>query len=129
MLHDWPPPHALPQIPQLALSAEVSMQDPLQHVSPFGQTFPHVPQLLVLVWRFWQVPPQFVVPPAQLPHDPLMQDTPEAQVPPHAPQLFGSVLVSTHALPQSVRPDAQWHCVPLFLQQAPLLQVWQGDEL
>jgi hypothetical protein len=72
------PLHWLPQLPQLALSDDVSTQTPLQLVSPSG----HV-------------------------QTPFSQDLPPVQVTPQPPQLLLSVLTSMHALPQHVCPSSK----------------------
>jgi hypothetical protein len=74
--------HALPQVPQFALSVAVLVQ-----LCPAS-------------------PPQRVLPPGQLPaHAPLTHASVPVQVLPQAPQLLGSVFVVTHDEPQSVCPE------------------------
>jgi hypothetical protein len=53
-------PQSLPQLPQLSASFCVSMHDPVQQLSPLPHARPQVPQWLVLVFVFTQVPPQQV---------------------------------------------------------------------
>jgi hypothetical protein len=76
----------LPHPPQLRGSVSVSVQFPLQLVSPPPQTHAPFVQHALL---------QFVVPPVQLVvHTPCEQTWPDAHTVPQPPQLFGSLCES-----------------------------------
>jgi hypothetical protein len=68
----------VPQAPQLAGSAEVSMQEPLQFWVPGGHE-----------------------------QAPLMQTSPDGQACPQLPQFAGSCTVSTQAVPHFTVPGGQ----------------------
>jgi hypothetical protein len=124
-----PPPHAFPQVPQLAPSVLVSLQLPPQQVVPPVHALPHDPQfalsfevstqtLLHAVWLPLQ-------PTVHLPATQLQVLFPPWQTLPHDPQFFASVWVSTQALVQtSPFGHAHWplvHVAPVahLLPQLP----------
>jgi hypothetical protein len=74
LVQTWPGEHWL---------FEVQMQTPLAQLWPFGQTFPHVPQLLGSVWVLVQTPLQAVWPVGHIAtHSPLEQSWPAGQATP-----------------------------------------------
>jgi hypothetical protein len=91
-------------VPQLLLSVCVFLQVPVQHVSPVLHAFVHDPQCASSLSRSTQVPLQFVCPAAQQVVRPLFvwQLEPVAQVFVHEPQCVSSVVRSTHVPPQFV---------------------------
>jgi hypothetical protein len=128
----------MPHVPQLLESDVVSVQTPLQLVSPpvhaapqlpfahdpDGQTMPHVPQLLGSVPSSVQTPLQRVspvthVPVVELAHKPVLQ-APLSQTMPQAPQLLMFDCVFTQLPAQSVVPavhppvaPVSWLIVPV----------------
>jgi hypothetical protein len=121
--------HALPQVPQLALSVFALTQAPEQSVWPVGQTqappeqiwvarhaLPHLPQLSLSLASDAQVPVQLVRPAAHpLPHEARpASGWPHTGVAPlqataHAPQLVADVNVVGQPAPvllQSPNPAA-----------------------
>lgn len=65
---------------------------------------PHALQLLLSLWRFTHVPPQFVVPVGQV-HVPATHTCEAPHAVAHEPQWAGSVATSTHWSVQNVCPD------------------------
>lgn len=93
---------------------------PLVQAEPGGQTWPHAPQLVLLLLRLTHVPLQLVKPDRQPLQVPLLQATPGGHWFPHVPQLWGLVFRLTQVPLQLVVPVGHTH-VPL-LQTAPLQQ-------
>jgi hypothetical protein len=121
-------------MPQLAGSACVSTQTPLQlvwpgahwqlpslHVLPPLQTVPQPPQLLLSVFRSLHWPEQFVLPGLQTQPPPTHIESVEQTVA-HVPQWFGSLLVLVHTPLQLVWPAGQLHAPAV--QTAPTAQVF-----
>jgi hypothetical protein len=135
----WPPSQALPHLPQLFWSLEVSSQLPAQQAGTMRpswvQSCPSAelqpPQLLTLVWVLVQTPSHCTWPasPLQpLPHLPAEQTCGLGQAVPHLPQFRLSVWVLVQLPLQLVWPEGQVAVVPpsfplLPFLQAPLLHV------
>jgi hypothetical protein len=117
-----PVPQALPQLPQLLLSAEVSRhvepqsfwlpehpQVPPLQLAPAGQTVPQEPQLLESVEVLVQAVPHCVWPELQLELHWLLLQTgdDDGQTVEQLPQWLASDV--THDDPHSI-PDEQAHC-------------------
>ena len=85
-MHDRPPPHTVPQPPQLVASLLMSTQLPLQLTSGAVHDVAQLPAL-----HTWFMPQA------------LAQE----------PQLAGSADRSTQALPHFVRPTPHTHCAAL----------------
>jgi hypothetical protein len=92
--HCVPPPHLVPQVPQLAASDLVSVQPMLHAVRPVVQAAVHA-----LAEHSVVVPLHLV---------------------PHAPQLSGSLVVSTHAPEQVINPPPQVGPPPVPVVVLPL---------
>jgi hypothetical protein len=104
--HDWPPVHAFPQAPQLALSVLLSLHTPLQFTCVPGHETEQTPALQTL-------PLAQLVPAVPLP-------TPQPAV---APQCVRSVAGSTHTPPQFTCPPGHETEHTLALHTLPLAQV------
>ena len=89
-------------------------------VVPVGHVYPHMPQLVLLVWVFWhEVPPPPPPPPTQrvwpvgqvippvLTQLPLKHTCVLVQARPHMPQLMLLTCVLTQSVPQRVVPIGQ----------------------
>ena len=120
---------AVPQLPQLALSMEVSThelpqvvwlqkfeQNPFEQVCSALHLVLHEPQLAPSVRMSTHWPEQSLSP-AGHSHFPALHDFPPVHLTPHPPQLLLSVAASTHAPEQYVPPPGQthlpaWHVEP-----------------
>lgn len=137
MLQLCPIGHALPHIPQLALSDCVLIHVPLQsrcpaaqphapavHPWPAGHAVPQAPQFARSVCKFAHNLPQSDWPAAHT-HVPAVQVCPAPHAVPHAPQFIMLVAVSTHvgvapAGSQSICPIGQ---VGRLRAQRPIMQL------
>jgi hypothetical protein len=93
------------------------VQVPAVHDSPSKHTFPHMPQLAVLVIVFTQAPPHSTSGAAQ-PHEPEVHAVPPMQAFPQKPQLVGSDASMEQAPLQFSSPAAQ------LALQAPCEHTW-----
>jgi hypothetical protein len=123
--HAAPAGHTVPQAPQLFGSVAVSVQVPLQLVSPAtgqlhppsAQTSPAAhctpqrPQLFGSVARSVQVPLQFTSPAVEQVQTPSAQMSPAGHTTPQAPQLFTSVARSVQT-ERAVAPPKQQSVSP-----------------
>ncbi len=124
---------ALPQLPQLAGSRDVSTQVPVQHCDPAEHLLPQLPQLAGSEVTSTHRPPQQACPAVQLlpvPHrhvpathispraqggshgtsvvqPPMTHTSPAEQALPQLPQLAGSEVTSTQRSPQQACPGSQ----------------------
>jgi hypothetical protein len=102
----------------------VTSQFPPEQASPGGHALPHVPQFALSVCVFEQYVPASVVHDVSSPHDtpqlPPLQTRPAPHTFPHAPQLLLSVCSLTQDEPHEVRPD------PQYCEHMPELQTWPG---
>jgi hypothetical protein len=112
-------------VPQTRV-VQLALQLPLWHVSPEGQAFPQLPQLLASVWRFTQVVGltfgQAVGSEAGQPHEPVVHTPFTRQVVPQAPQLAGSVWKFTQAVVHSFGYEPEQPQTPVW--QTPLVLHW-----
>lgn len=82
---------------------------PAAHVCPAPHGVPHVPQLVLLLFRSTQAPPQFISPGLQpAAHCPALHTMPP-QLVPQPPQLFGSELMSAQPVLHAIWPGLHTH--------------------
>lgn len=120
-MHEVPPAHTLPQVPQLLGSELRSRQAPAQLVSPalqeaeqvpwlqtwlLAHAVPHAPQWAGSEARLAHTPAH-TVSPAGHTHLDCRHDISGPQTCPHTPQLASSELRFTHLSPHITRPMAQ----------------------
>lgn len=110
------PAHLLPQLPQLALSLDVSAQPPAQHVVPPVHVLPQLPQFCWSVCVSTQPDSQALLVPSpqcttHLPTSqtqtppPVSGGLPSPQTFPQAPQFRVSVITDLQEIPQSASSD------------------------
>lgn len=110
--HNWPLEHDPWQLPfeHPSVVQPLLEHSPFEQTPPFGQTFPHPPQLLISPLMFLHVPEQLNSSdghPLEETQFPLEQVCPEPQGVPHDPQFEESKAVLVHEPLQSIRPDGQ----------------------
>jgi hypothetical protein len=125
MQHPWPAWQALHEPHLLVVSRLTHVHSPstMQHPCPVGQAFPHEPQLLVLLARLTQVPPQHPYPGGQhvLPQRWQFGSHCHPQTPLTQVWLEFGGPGGQHALPQHASPAAQHDSLVVVVTEPQML--------